>query len=301
MEPVSVDGTDVLNLPGQTLTNPQSINAYLDALRFTCELKRTHRVLWEDGENHVFYLAGFSLPEAWRPCMGEAYSLLSLNPSTGLAEVFVYFSSPVALSSSLPKDVLCLPLPISPHCPQLYHAARALARVVRASEEPNARYKTFGECPAQLREAAQRMLDTVDLTLDAEPVAAPAVAVAADPVAPAPNSVKPDPDAPHCQVLPLSLVHDVLSTASMDPRIRVAMRIIKDVVQEGHDAHARLQEKYQSLTEEVLGLKTQNADQVAMLAENASWISEQAAALAHHVAHIQALTEELAAKRRGRG
>jgi CDGSH-type Zn-finger protein len=64
MEPVSVDGTDVLNLPGQTLTNPQSINAYLDALRFTRELKRTHRVLWEDGEHHVFYLAKFNLPEA---------------------------------------------------------------------------------------------------------------------------------------------------------------------------------------------------------------------------------------------
>lgn len=292
-----------------TLTVAMSSLAYFDGARVVTEL-RGGGPQPPEGRHGMFLVVCLSLGEDWRPQLGEAYCLLSSNRLTGVFECFAYFPESVAFGAFV--ETVRSGGGIMEECvglDALEEGARALSRVVRASEEAGAVYRTFGECPTRLREAAQRLLETVDLTgeADAKPVVGEAdaklVVVKSEPVPDAakagPVAVKSEPvgdaDVPHTQVLPASFIHDAVR-APAERRLRVAMAVI----QERDEAYIELQDKHNQLKEEVEILMARNAEQVAMLAENAAWIAEQAAAISQHVAHIQALTEELDAKPTGR-
>lgn len=242
-----------------------------------------------EGKHSMFLVVCLSLRDDWRPMLGEAYCLLSSNGVTGVVECFVYFPEAVELGPLLERVRAggaimeeCAGIDVTE---TLEEGARALSRVVRASEEQGALYRTFGECPTRLRETALRLMETVDLT--GEPPASPSCVQ----VHPESFVQARDSSAPHAQVLPESFVQDAIR-APAERRLRVAM----EVIQQRDEAFIELQDRYNGLLEEIQSLRAKNAEQVAMLAENAAWIGENAAALAQHVAHIQLLTEELEAK-----
>ena len=249
----------------------QQVEAYFGAVEFIRSLNLP--VQSSERKSWMFYFACFHLPEAMSSCMGALYSLVSNDRLTGLTEGFVYFPAPVSVSAVVESLVSnggvgfqCVPLPEGEHPRE---AGQALSKVVRASEEATAGYKAHGECPVKLREIAQVILETVDLTKDPDPVR---VAVKAEP------SSVPEP---------------------WQNSLRVAMSMLSkwdNAYKDLQYKHTQMVLEMKSLETFVKSLEAQNAQQVSMLAENNAWIAEQATTLAHYVAHIQMLTEEFEAQ-----
>jgi uncharacterized coiled-coil protein SlyX len=245
----------------------QQVEAYFGAVEFIRSLNLP--VQSPERKSWMFYFACFHIPEGLSSCMGELYSLVSNNRLTGLTEGFIYFPAPVSLSAVTERlgiGFQCVALPEGEHPRE---AGQALSKVVRASEESTAGYKAHGECPAKLREIAQVILETVDLTKEPEPVR---------------GAVKAEPD-------------------SVPEPWQNSLRVAMSMLSKWDNAYKDLQDKHQKMVQElkslealVKSLEAQNAQQVSMLAENNAWIAEQATTLAHYVAHIQMLTEEFEAQ-----